>query len=52
MLNLGLQANMSTFSASRGAKSGVMQRIMSIFVTKDGWKGAIFDQAKIFKQTL
>jgi menaquinone-9 beta-reductase len=29
-----------------------MQRIMSIFVTKDGQKGAILGQAKIFKHTL
>jgi hypothetical protein len=43
---------MSTFSASQGAKSGVMQRIMSIFVTQDSRKGAILVQAEIFKHTL
>jgi hypothetical protein len=43
---------MSTFSSNQGTKSGVMQRIMSILVTKSGRKGGILDQAKIFKHTL
>jgi hypothetical protein len=43
---------MSTFSPRQGAKSGVMQRIMSIFVTKHGRKGAILGRAKICQQTL
>jgi hypothetical protein len=41
-----------SFSSSRGGKSGVMQRIMSIFPTKDGRKKAIIGQSKIFKHTL
>jgi hypothetical protein len=36
----------------QGAKSGVMQRIMSIFVTQHGRKGAILGQSKIFKHAL
>jgi hypothetical protein len=43
---------MSTFLSNQGTKSGVMQRIMSILATQDGRKGAILDQAKIFKHTL